>query len=299
MTLLVVPKGFAQAEKNIDFLNIHNHCQKSPDLCLIMVNKTLPLLKEQSRVWFDLMQYKLDSLFILQKSEELYALTQQWIDNESFPIPFQISVYIYYAKSIVGETAKLERKKYIDKAITKLSLMNEVYPNPMLLIQLANIKMRAGDYVQAFDALKLLEAKYLQLPDPMFQLDLNGNLAHLSDKLSFKSSALTYWKKALKWAFEFKNDQQIATVYYNFAHSQVNSNLLIPAETNFNNAITFAQKANDHSKLAQAKLYLTRLKVSQNLPYQAKNIFQKIKIKHLVASDLEELEKLQLFFEDL
>jgi len=51
--------------------------------------------------------------------------------------------------------------------------------------------------------------------------------------------------------------------------------------------------------LAQAKLYLTRLKVSQNLPYQAKNIFQKIKIKHLVASDLEELEKLQLFFEDL
>lgn len=85
------------------------------------------------------MQFKLSSLFILQHSDELYQETKRWIDEEDLPIPFQVTLYMYYAKSLLSHGDLAEGKRYIYKAKAQLATMNEVYPSPIKLIEIANI----------------------------------------------------------------------------------------------------------------------------------------------------------------
>ena len=153
----------------------------------------------QSRVWYDLMQYKFEALFLLQKIAELNKLTKPWSTKKDLPIPFEISVYIYYAKSLeedknISKTKiKAERKKIINRAKKQLTLMNNIYPNPYLLVQLANLQMRVGEYDDAYQLLQSLLFKQTKYADIAFYLDLYGNLGHLADSLGYKQQAIDYW----------------------------------------------------------------------------------------------------------
>ena len=135
-------------------------CQFSPAECLEKVVVELETVQEKSRLWFSLMQFKLSSLFVLQKSDELFRETKRWINEPDLPIPFQVTLYMYYAKYCIAYGDNAEGKHYIHKAKQQLAEMHEAYPSPIRLIEIANLQMYIGELSAAYELLNDLKIKY-------------------------------------------------------------------------------------------------------------------------------------------
>jgi len=263
---------------------INTICNKSPSDCLPLVNEQLQNTPRKSRVWYSLLQSKLEALFLLQKATELNQLTKQFIDQENLPIPFAINVYIYYAKGLYDEREtqlspefiKQESKKYVEKVKSLLALMNNAYPDPHLLIKLANIQMLIGDNLPAYKLLQSVSKRYPNYPDLIFNSDLYANLGHLADRLGYQQQAITHWLTSLKWVVKSRNNQQIATVYYNLARSQTTAKQVAEAKINFNNAIHYSTQANDKAKTIEAQVALTKLLLSLGKKNQAYAVYNSI-----------------------
>ena len=208
-------------------------CQFSPTECLDKVNLELKGVKQKSRIWFSLMQFKLSSLFILQHTDELYQETKRWIHDEDLPIPFQVTLYMYYAKSSIYFGEKEEGKKYIYKAKEQLSLMNVAYPSPIKLIEIANLQLYIGEYSEAYASLNTLKKKYKNSQNPYFMMELYAHLGHVARYLELFDEALEHWYATVPWSYKYGNEQQIATVLFNLGQAQQHLGQYLLAEKSF------------------------------------------------------------------
>jgi hypothetical protein len=275
--------------------NIDKICQLSPAKCLEKVNVELKSVKEKSRLWFRLMQFKLTSLFILQHSDELFEETKRWIHDEDLPIPFQVTLYMYYAKSCIYYGDKEEGKRYIHKAKKQLAIMNGAYPSPIKLIELANLQLYIGEYSEAYASLNGLKKKYKNSKNPHFMMELNAHLGHVARKLGYFDEALAHWHVTVPWSYKYGNEQQIATVLFNLAQAQDHKKQYALAEKNYVKVIFHAQKAKDVIKSSHARLYLAKIRLRMGDKEQAKALFLMLNEKELEQPHLDkyrELEKL-------
>jgi len=300
IVILLTPFYLWAAKNSVkNMLDIDKICRKSPTDCLFEVNQKLQQTPVQSRVWYDLMQYKFENLFVLQKINILNQITKPLIKNKKLPIPFQVSLFIYYAKSLNEdktlnkEEIKQEQKIFIDKAQNLLGLMNNIYPNPNLLIQLANLQMYVGDYKKAYQLLQSLIVKYNQYPDLAFNLDLYGNLGHLADRLNYKNQAIKYWSTSLYWAKQLDNNQQTATVYFNLANSQTIVNDFNKAKSSVINAIKYATLAHDDVKCSQAQLLYVQILLDLKQKVEARKILDSVQINTLSEASLTKFMQLK------
>jgi tetratricopeptide (TPR) repeat protein len=268
---LPVTKSYANKSENIDKI-----CQFSPAECLEKVNTELKSVKQKSRIWFRLMQLKLSSLFILQHSDELYQETKRWINDEDLPPPFQVTLYMYYAKSLLGSGDREEGKRYIYKAKQQLALMNEVYPSPIKLIEIANLQMFIGELPEAYTSLNHLKEKYKNSQNPHFMMELFGHLGHVARQLELYDESLEHWHTAVPWSYKYGNEQQIATVHFNLAQAQHHLEQYSLAEKSYLSAIKHAGIALDVVKASHARLHLAEIKLMMGDKNQVKTLISLI-----------------------
>ena len=197
---------------------INEACLLAPQRCLTIVDETLPHVPEKSHLWFDLLQHRFDALFDLQRFQQLYDETKHWLDVKA-PFSFQITVYIYFAKTSFTYDGRETALKYAHLAKDKLEQMQQAFPSPMRLVELANLQMSLQEVQQAYELLISVESKYHQSKNAHFMMELYGNLAHAARRLGLDQKALEYWVKTVPWALEFNNKQQIGTVLYNLANA--------------------------------------------------------------------------------
>ena len=285
---LPAPKSYA-----IKGNDLKQTCQFLPAQCLEKVNIELKTVKEKSRIWFSLMQFKLTSLFILQKNDELYRVTKRWINEKDLPIPFQVTVYMYYAKSCIAFGDKAEGKNYIYKAKQQLALMNEAYPSPIRLIEIANLQMYIGEFVEAYESLNGLKVKYKNSNNPHFMMELYGHLGHAATKLNYFDESLGHWHSALPWSYKYGNEQQIATVLFNLAQAQQYAKQYAQAEESYLNTIIHAEKALDVIKASHARLYLAEIKLMVGDKKQAKTLLSMLDEKDLIMGHLVKYNELK------
>jgi hypothetical protein len=283
LVVLFVPIAKSNEIKNE---NIEKICQISPAECLEKISIELKGVKQKSRIWFRLMQFKLTSLFILQHTKELYDETKRWIHDEDLPVPFQVTIYMYYAKSCIYYGDQEEGKTYIYKAKEQLALMNGAYPSPIKLIEIANLQMYIGEYSEAYASLNALKVKYKNSKNPHFMMELHAHLAHLARNLSYFDEALAHWHTTVPWSYKYGNEQQIAVVFFNLAQAQNHKKQYILAEQSYLKTILHAEKANDVIKISHARLYLAKMKLSLGDKKQAQAL--------LLLIIKEKLEKLHL-----
>jgi tetratricopeptide (TPR) repeat protein len=267
--------------------SIGNVCQISPADCLEKVNVELKSVKEKSRLWFSLMQFKLTSLFTLQHTDELYEETKRWIHDEDLPVPFQVTLYMYYAKSCIYYGDKDEGKRYIYKAKEQLAMMNGAYPSPIKLIEIANLQMYIGEFSEAYASLNTLKIKYKNSQNPHFMMELHAHLGHLARNLGYFDEALVHWNTTVPWSYKYGNEQQIATVLFNLAQAQNHKKQYALAEENYLKTIIHAEKAKDVIKASHARLYLAKIKLSSGDKNQAKSLFLMINEKKLEQPHLD------------
>jgi tetratricopeptide (TPR) repeat protein len=257
--------------------DIHHVCQKSPATCLAQIDTELNKTQEQSRLWFNLLQYKLDALFNLKMIHSLKEQIAPWINGKELPIPFQVSVYIYHIKTLPSDTSAADKQYFIDKAKKQLTLLNDIYPNPIKLVELANLQVQIGEVQEAFTRLQALENKYARRNDPLFQMELYANLGHAAHRLDLAEEKIEYYIKALEWSIEYGNQQQIAVSYYNVAKSQLNESQFKQSANSFSKSVKYARSSHDTTLLAQAQLFLAQSYIE----------LKKYKDAHLVLSDTQ------------
>jgi len=261
--------------------DIRKICQASPAECLKEVNIELKKVKNKSRIWYSLMQFKLESLFILQHSDELLRETKRWIHEDDLPIAFQVTLYMYYAKSLLAYGDKEEGKRYIYKAKQQLALMNDAYPSPIKLIEIANLQMYIGELPEAYESLNTLKEKYKNSKNPHFMMELFGHLGHVARQLDLYDEALQHWETAVPWSFKNGNEQQIATVIFNFAQIQQYLKQYSNAEKNYLKAIKHAELALDAVKACHARLFLAEVNIIRGEKAKAEKVMSLIDEKLL------------------
>jgi tetratricopeptide (TPR) repeat protein len=268
-------------------------CQISPADCLAKVNVELKSAKAKSRLWFSLMQFKLTSLFILQHTDELYEETKRWIHDEDLPVPFQVTLYMYYAKSCIYYGDKEEGKKYIYKAKEQLAVMNGAYPSPIKLIEIANLQMYIGEFSEAYSSLNTLKIKYRNSQNPHFMMELHAHLGHLARNLGYFDEALAHWHATVPWSYKYGNEQQIATVLFNLAQAQDHKKQYALAEKNYLKTVIHAEKAKDVIKASHARLYLAKIKLIAGDKKQAKALFLMLNEQKLEQPHLDKYRELK------
>jgi len=192
-------------------------CLISPHDCLARIDETLLSIPQNSRVFFELLQYKYDALFNLQKTNELYTETKKWLHKPNLPVTFEITNAIYFAKSSHHIDDKDEAKKSYLVAKSLLEEANNAFPSPLRLVQFANLQMHVKKYEEAYLLLTSLAEKYKNSPDTRFMMEVHGNLGHCASNLGDFEQSLIHWQDALFWGEKFDNKQQLAVILFNLA----------------------------------------------------------------------------------
>jgi len=273
--------------------DIRKICQASPAECLKTVNIELKSVKMKSRIWYSLMQFKLESLFILQYSDELLSETKRLIHEDDLPIAFQVTLYMYYAKSLLAYGDREEGKRYIYKAKEQLALMNDAYPSPIKLIEIANLQMYIGELPEAYESLNALKKKYKNSKNPHFMMELYGHLGHVARQLEYFDESLQHWYTSVPWSYKYGNEQQIATVLFNLGQAQHYLKQYSLAETSYLSAVKHAEIALDLVKATHAKLHLAEVKLITGGKNEAKVLLSLIDEKLLDQEYLAMYQKLQ------
>jgi tetratricopeptide (TPR) repeat protein len=199
--------------------NIHVTCERNPEQCLAELPSYLSSVPLHSRVWFQYKLYQVNAMFELLLLDDLLVEISPWINATDIPLKFKLSVHIYYAKLMKSKGFESEANQYLQKSIQILQDVNEVSPDPMLEVQIANTLNSLGLYQQGYDLLLPLEEKYKNRHMPKFKHELYENLGHFAYRLGDLDKHVEYRLLALQWAKEFGNLVQEAISTYNVARS--------------------------------------------------------------------------------
>ncbi|MCT6698379.1 hypothetical protein [Rheinheimera sp. 4Y26] len=207
--------------------SIQQICQISGQPCLDALEPKLASTPKGSLPWYELTLYKLDSLFELQKDQELFALTSQLVADkqltEKGPAHFRARLYIYLAKLLYARKNTQASAYFLQQATTLLADLHQADFNPFTMVLLLNVQMyTTGNDEQGYAALKALEQQYRKSKDPVFLYELYNNLGHYSHRLNLLHESVAYRQKALKAISGFKQQARIAEAHYNLARSLAN-----------------------------------------------------------------------------
>lgn len=264
--------------------SIESVCSTSPIDCLTRIDSELSNENQSQLVKYDLLQYRFVALFNLQRNKSLLQETSKWLSHDNLPISFKITVYIYHAKSLRSFGESKKTKIYAEKAIALLKQMNEIFPSPMRLVELANLTMQYGEVQQAYSMLSKLTVKFKDSKNALFKTELHGNLGHAAAKLQKYQEAKQHWQKALYWGDIVGNKQQQGVIRYNLADIYQQLAQLNTATLYFEKALLFSQQAQDTKKGLLIRFRLSQLYVKQKMNCQAYQLINSIEKSALPLS---------------
>lgn len=276
-----------------DVKNIEQLCLTSPNDCLKVVDQQLLATKSGSLVYFDLLQYRFGALFNLQQRELLYQETKNWLNQESIPLAFKVTVYIFYAKTTYFAGDKSESVKYYQLAKAHLSNINNAFPSPVRLVEFANLQMQLNENQAAFDLLMGMTKTYQRSKNPYFRLELHGNLGHAANRLKKLDIALEQWLIARDWAEELGNKQQLGVVLFNTADIYFQLKDHDNTRNYLQQAISMSIAANDLKKVNEAKYRLAENYIAIKENCLASTTLDEIDVKHLPIAYLPKLKELK------
>jgi tetratricopeptide (TPR) repeat protein len=259
-----------------ELAKIDNVCLSSASQCLLLLDDALVTSPAKSRQWYRLKLLQLDAFFTLQQLKNLSTEIDTLLIDTSLPINFSVYVYIYYAKLNHAKDNIEPAKKYLDKAVLLLKELNNKYPKPMRLIEIANLQTAMKDYDQAKLTLLQLELKFKGKYHPIFKRELYANLGHVANFQQDIALHVKYRKKSLKWALRANNIQQVGIAYYNLARAYQKAEYYEHAEDYYLQAINSAQLTQDDISSDLSQLRLIEVVILQGEIEQALILFNKL-----------------------
>ncbi len=259
-----------------ELAKIEQTCENSSHQCLSVLDDALENSISKSRQWYRLKLLQLDALFTLQHLTKLATEINNLLSYDTLPVNFSVYVYIYHAKLSYANNEVIIAKNYLDKALSLLTQIHGKYPDPIRLIEIANLQTSMKDYQQAKTTLLQLEQKYKDRYHPIFKRELYANLGHVAYFQEHKSLHIEYRKNSLKWAKAVNNKQQIGIAYNNFAWAYHTAGEYKNAEENYTKAVTLALSEKDLINGYFSQLRLIEVVILQGKNEKALNLFNQL-----------------------
>lgn len=256
---------------------IFQHCRFSGQRCLQHIDRFLLAATLESRYWFELMLLKLDSLFILQRNAELYALTSKLVLKDDLPAAFKARLYIYHAKVLYGRQQKASANEFLLQATDLLNQLHQAMPNPLTQLRLINVQIYGnGDYQAGFQQLLQLEKQLEKSRDAVLKYDLYNNMGHYTRFMQRTTESLHYRKLALQAIQQIDHPHKMAEAHYNLARTYSFLLQWTAAEIHFAAALWHYHSIDDSVMLNQSLMYLAEAMWLQQRKTAASALFQRV-----------------------
>lgn len=277
---------------------IFEHCRFSGLRCLQHIDRFLVAAEPESIYWYELMLLKLDSLFILMRDADLYALTSKFVLKNEMPDSFKARLFIYHAKVLYGMNNKTIANDYLHQASSLLAQLNQAMPNPLTQLRLINVKLYSdGDYQSGYEQLLHLEKQLLKSHDAVLKYDLYNNLGHFTKFLKLQHDSLHYRQLAILAIRQIDHPHKMAEAHYNLARAQSALSRWPDAETNFAAAMYLYQQIEDSTMVNLSLLYLAEAMWRQQRTLAATAIFQRLQPAKIPNSSKSSLLQIEQLFE--
>jgi len=275
-----------------ELAKIETICQQSSRQCLLSLDSALTSSTIKSRQWSRLKLLQLDALFTLQQFKELADEVDILLTYDGLPINFSVYVYLYHAKLSYGEKKLTTAREFLNKAVNLLTEINDKYPKPMRLIEIANLQVSMRDYEQANKTLLQLAQKFKDRYHPIFKRELYANLGHVAYFQEDIALHLQYRKESLKWALRANNNQQVGIAYNNLAWAFQKAENYEYAEKNYALAIKIAQMEQDYINGSISQIRLVEVVLLQNDIEKALKLFKQLPLRPNNKNPSEHYNKL-------
>jgi tetratricopeptide (TPR) repeat protein len=270
-----------------ELATIDRICVSSPTKCLGLIDDVLVSSTPNSRQWYRLKLHQLDAFFTLQQFEKLSLEVNFLLTDQTLPINVSVYVYLYHAKLCFKNKDIIQAHEYINKTVNLMTQLNDKYPNPMRLIEIANLQTSMKDYEPAQKTLLQLEKKFESRYHPIFKRELYANLGHVAYYQGDNDLHLQYRKKSLLWALKVDNNQQIGIAYNNFAWAYQKIGDYKNAEKNYTQAIEIARIEQDDINGTITQLRLVEVTFLQGKIERALQLFKQLPTRAAGNNDSE------------
>ncbi|TMO82684.1 tetratricopeptide repeat protein [Pseudoalteromonas spongiae] len=281
--------------------NLHNFEDVCPNLSA--PDCSAKLLKQQSEYapystdWYFITAHYLDLLYETTNLKPLKNLTEQYLNSgHTHPVTFQTQLYFYAAKAFDIYNEKVKAKEYAQQAFKLVSATSESFPNPLRMVEIANLEMVFGDKDTATQMLNRLAQQYRKSKDAKLQHEIYGNLANALYSQGQLLESIPHRKSALFWARKLGFTDTITMASGNLARTyQLVGQLQIANETyrdaisNFNSEespnysifqLRLAEINTTLGEVEAAKQHITKVRFTKLLPSH-------LTLYHQLANKLE------------
>lgn len=280
--LLLISVSSSSLAAKVDIKSINTICTYSSAACLKQVNANLAVTKEDTALWYELMLFRLDSLFELAKFETLLQETTVWVEAKSVSQYFKVRVLIYHTK-VLGVFKDNEKRDYFRAQVEGYLIeLNENFSDPSLVVDLVNLQLYSDIAPRVpYHMLRKLEKKFSKRYDPKFKFELYNNLGHFATRMNKYTQSIIAREQALIWAKRTESNSNIAEAHFNLARSLQADNNYVLASQHFKTSLKFYQSVAHLSHISLAKLYIALMDWRLGDIKQAKLHFSQVKLADL------------------
>ncbi len=295
LCLLLVIGGISplQALPAINLSQLQQICLQSYPRCVAASDAALPQIQPQSRLWYEVQLLKLDAMFSQQAAAPLFALTADFVEDDTAPTAFLARIYIYHAKLLYAQDKKPQSKFYLDKAVALMSDWQQSTADPMSYIRLYNVQLYAGgNYQHGYDQLALLEKRFQTSQDARLHYELQNNLGHYAGYLQQQDKALQHRQQALGWAEKIGHPALRAEAHFNLARVSTLKGLWQDAERNFVAAYDNYRQAEDPIAQTESLLYRAEALWQMQRHGEAKQLLEQVDLTLLPLHRQPDLQRI-------
>ncbi|QOL24496.1 tetratricopeptide repeat protein [Thalassotalea sp. LPB0316] len=271
---------------------IQEVCISSQLKCLTEIDQRQPLTRPQSFEWYQMEMLRQQSLFELERFDELIAVLAPWQNYDNLPHSFALSVAIHKAKMQLMLGDKVSAHNELNYAVNVLSEITNFNGNPMLIVMMANALLVMDEYDKGYQTLVALEAKYQRSPDPLLKREMYANLGHLASRLKKHEESIAYRKLSLEGAEGVGNTQQVGVAHFNLAAAYAETEQYFEAITHYQHAIDSARQSFDQQMGTKAKIRLIECYLAIGNYANAKEVIATINLYNIAKYDEQRYQAL-------
>lgn len=270
-------------------------CTDSLTACLEHVEPLLAQSPVGSLYWRELMLLKLDSLFYLQRGQDVLAITTKLLQHKDWPPNFLARLYIYHAKELHAAGRTLESQHYIQKVSEMLNSFHAADRLPLTELRLVNVRMYIdGDRQAAYDQLKSMAIRYDATGDWDMRFSIYHNLAHVSEFLDKQDDATTYRDLALALADDGPNlHYKALTRYYRARLALQQHDYQDHYYEMLQQAEQFARQIDADFLQVNCHLLQVELALKQHQMAKAQQLFDEIKATEVADESRDEYQRVR------
>lgn len=270
--------------------DIRNDCDNDPLACSSEVAELQRSQTKGSFEWWELEALRLDSLFKLQKNDELYAALRPWVKNTDVPEKYQPVLQLFLGKWLTASGRHEESQVALSKALSGFKEQYAATPSPSNGVRVLNLLVSLDRFEEASVFAEVLESSNFE--DALFYREIFAELGHVAQQKNELSQHIDYRLKSLQWAKRVPDLQQQAIAHNNYGVALRESKKYIMAESAFSDALKCAKKANDTAHVNSIRLRLAEIAKHQNNVAKSKKWLDKVILDELPALQIPRYRKL-------